>query len=45
MIEFMKSENFIKLTYLIVFCGIIAFGFVNKHEVIELYKMTLSVCS
>lgn len=45
MVEFLKSDNFMKLTYTIVACIIIAFGFINKQEVIDLYKYTLSVCS
>jgi len=45
MVDFMKSDNFMKLVYVIVGCAIIAFGFVNKAEVIDLYKYTLSVCS
>lgn len=45
MVEFLKSDNFMKLTYTIVVCVIIAFGYVNKQELIDLYKYTLSVCS
>ncbi len=44
MVEFMKSDNFMKLTYVIVACTIVAVGFVNKQEVIDLYKFTLGVC-
>jgi len=45
MAQFLQSDNFMKLVYVAVFCGIIAFGFVNKQEVIDLYKFTLSTCS
>jgi len=45
MIDFMKSENFIKLVYIGVVCTILAVGFVNKGEVIDLYKYTINVCN
>ena len=45
MVEFMKCDNFMKLVYVAVGCTIIAVGFVNKQEVIDLYKYTLGVCS
>ena len=45
MAQFLQSENFMKLVYVAVACSIIALGFVNKQEVIQLYKYTLSTCS
>jgi hypothetical protein len=45
MVEFLKSDNFMKLVYILVVCTILAVGFLNKQEVIDLYKYTLSVCS
>ena len=45
MVEFLKSENFIKLVYVATACVIVTIGFVNKQELIELYKLTLSACS
>ena len=45
MAEFAQSENFMKLIYVAIFCTIVAFGFINKQEVIDLYKFTLSTCS
>ena len=45
MAEFMQSDNFMKLVYLAVACFIVTVGFINKQEVIDLYKYTLSVCS
>jgi hypothetical protein len=45
MVEFLKSENFIKLVYVLVALTIVMIGFVNKQEIIDLYKFTLSACS
>lgn len=45
MSEFLRSDNFMKLTYLAVACVVVTIGFVNKQEVIDLYKFTLGVCS
>jgi len=45
MAQFLQSQNFMKLIYVAVACTIIAFGYVNKQEVIDLYKFTLSTCS
>ncbi len=45
MVEFLKSDNFIKLVYVAVACFVVMVGFVNKQEIIQLYKLTLSACS
>ena len=45
MAEFAQSENFMKLIYLGIACTILAVGFINKQEVIDLYKFTIGVCS
>lgn len=45
MVEFLKSDNFMKWVYILMGCTILAVGFVNNQEVIDLYKCTLSVCS
>jgi len=45
MVEFAKSDNFMKLIYLGVACTIVAVGFINKQEVVDLYKFTIGVCS
>ena len=45
MVEFLKSENFIKLVYVITACFVVMVGFVNKREIIDLYKITLTACS
>lgn len=45
MVEFLKSDNFIKLVYVAVACFIVMIGFVNKREIIDLYKITLSACT
>lgn len=45
MAEFAQSENFMKLIYLGIACTVVAVGFINKQEVIDLYKFTLGVCS
>jgi hypothetical protein len=45
MVEFLKSDNFIKLVYVFVACFVVMVGFVNKREIIDLYKLTLSACS
>lgn len=44
-IDFLKSDNFMKLVYIAVVLAIVAFGYVNKQEMIDLYKYTLSVCT
>lgn len=45
MAEFAQSDNFMKLVYLTIGIAFITVGFVNKQEVIDLYKFTLGVCS
>ena len=45
MVEFLKSDNFIKLVYILAAFTIVMIGFVNKQEIIDLYKYTLSACS
>lgn len=45
MSEFAQSDNFMKLVYLTIGIAFITVGFVNKQEVIDLYKFTLGVCS
>ena len=45
MVEFLKSDNFIKLVYVITACFVVMVGFVNKREIIDLYKITLTACS
>ena len=45
MSEFAQSDNFMKLVYLSVGIALLTIGFVNKQEVIDLYKFTIGVCS
>ena len=45
MVEFLKSDNFINLVYVAVACFVVMIGFVNKREIIDLYKLTLSACT
>ena len=45
MAEFMQSDNFMKLIYLTIGIAFVTIGFVNKQEVIDLYKFTIGVCS
>ena len=45
MIDFLKSDNFIKLVYIFAACFVVGVGFINKRELIDLYKITISACS